>query len=32
VALIAGDRSLTYSQLAARVRRLANGLRTLGVA
>jgi acyl-CoA synthetase (AMP-forming)/AMP-acid ligase II len=26
------DRSLTYSQLAARVRRLANGLRTLGVA
>ena len=32
VALIAGDRSLTYSELADRVRRLANGLRTLGVA
>ena len=32
VALIAGDRSLTYSEVAARVRRLANGLRTLGVA
>src|SRR5262249_56726914 len=31
-ALIAGDRSLTYAQLADRVRRLANGLRTLGVA
>jgi acyl-CoA synthetase (AMP-forming)/AMP-acid ligase II len=32
VALIAGDRSLTYSELADRSRRLANGLRTLGVA
>jgi acyl-CoA synthetase (AMP-forming)/AMP-acid ligase II len=32
VALIAGDRSLTYSELADRVRRLANGLRALGVA
>ena len=32
VALIAGDRSLTYSELAGRARRLANGLRTLGVA
>lgn len=32
VALIAADRSLTYSELAGRVRRLANGLRTLGVA
>src|SRR5215470_20355860 len=32
VALIAGDRSLTYPELAGRVRRLANGLRTLGVA
>ena len=32
VALIAGDRSVTYSELAGRVRRLANGLRTLGVA
>ena len=32
VALIAGDRSLTYAELAGRVRRLANGLRTLGVA
>ena len=32
VALIAGDRSLTYSELGDRVRRLANGLRTLGVA
>jgi acyl-CoA synthetase (AMP-forming)/AMP-acid ligase II len=32
VALIAGDRSLTYSELADRGRRLANGLRTLGVA
>jgi fatty-acyl-CoA synthase len=31
VALIAEDRSLTYSELADRVRRLANGLRTLGV-
>jgi len=32
VALIAGDRSVTYSELAGRVRRLAIGLRTLGVA
>jgi acyl-CoA synthetase (AMP-forming)/AMP-acid ligase II len=32
VALIAGDRSLTYSELADRARRLANGLRALGVA
>ena len=32
VALIAGDCSVTYSELADRVRRLANGLRTLGVA
>jgi len=32
VALIAGNCSLTYSELAGRVRRLANGLRTLGVA
>ena len=32
VALIAGDCSLTYSELADRGRRLANGLRTLGVA
>ena len=32
VALIAGDYSLTYSDLADRGRRLANGLRTLGVA
>jgi fatty-acyl-CoA synthase len=32
VALIAGDRRLTYAELAGRVRRLANGLRTLGVA
>ena len=32
VALIAGDCSLTYSELADRVRRLANGLRALGVA
>jgi acyl-CoA synthetase (AMP-forming)/AMP-acid ligase II len=32
VALIAGDCSVTYSGLAGRVRRLANGLRTLGVA
>jgi fatty-acyl-CoA synthase len=31
LALIASDRSLTYSELAARVRRLANGLRRLGV-
>ncbi|MBO0815489.1 MAG: AMP-binding protein [Actinobacteria bacterium] len=32
VALITGDRSVTYAELAGRVRRLANGLRTLGVA
>jgi fatty-acyl-CoA synthase len=32
VALIAGNRSLTYANLADRVRRLANGLQTLGVA
>jgi fatty-acyl-CoA synthase len=32
VALIAGNRSLTYSEVADRGRRLANGLRTLGVA
>src|SRR5215831_14360660 len=32
VALIAGDRSVTYSEVADRGRRLANGLRTLGVA
>jgi fatty-acyl-CoA synthase len=32
VALIAGDSSLTYSELGLRVRRLANGLRMLGVA
>jgi fatty-acyl-CoA synthase len=32
VALIAGDCSLTYSELAVRGRRLANGLQTLGVA
>jgi acyl-CoA synthetase (AMP-forming)/AMP-acid ligase II len=32
VALIAGDRSLTYAELARRVRRLANGLHELGVA
>ena len=32
MALIAGDCSLTYSELAGRVRQLANGLRTLGVA
>jgi acyl-CoA synthetase (AMP-forming)/AMP-acid ligase II len=32
VAVIAGDRSLTYAELADRARRLANGLRTLGVA
>src|SRR5438477_9112888 len=31
-ALIAGDSSLTSSELADRVRRLANGLRALGVA
>lgn len=32
VALIAGGRSWTYSELGDRVRRLANGLRALGVA
>jgi fatty-acyl-CoA synthase len=32
VALIAGDCSVTYAELADRARRLANGLRTLGVA
>src|SRR5499427_7338118 len=32
VALIAGDHSVTYSELAGRARRLANGLRVLGVA
>jgi fatty-acyl-CoA synthase len=32
VALIAGDRSFTYAEMAGRVRRLANGLRRLGVA
>ena len=32
VALIAGDCPVTYAELADRVRRLANGLRTLGVA
>ena len=32
VALVAGDRSVTYAELAGRVRRLANGLRALGVA
>jgi fatty-acyl-CoA synthase len=31
VALIGGDRSFTYAELAGRVRRLANGLRRLGV-
>jgi acyl-CoA synthetase (AMP-forming)/AMP-acid ligase II len=31
VALIQGDRALTYAQLARRVRRLANGLQRLGV-
>jgi len=31
-ALIAGDWSVTYAELAGRARRLANGLRTLGVA
>jgi acyl-CoA synthetase (AMP-forming)/AMP-acid ligase II len=31
VALIAGDRPVTYAELAGRIRRLANGLRTLGV-
>ena len=32
VALVAGDRSFTYAELAGRVRRLANGLHSLGVA
>jgi fatty-acyl-CoA synthase len=32
VALITADRSFTYRELAVRVRRLANGLRALGVA
>src|SRR4029079_5843961 len=32
VALIAGDCSVTYAELADRARRLAHGLRTLGVA
>jgi fatty-acyl-CoA synthase len=32
VALIGGDRSFTYAELAGRVRRLANGLLRLGVA
>jgi fatty-acyl-CoA synthase len=32
VALIAGGRPVSYSELAARIRRLANGLRRLGVA
>jgi acyl-CoA synthetase (AMP-forming)/AMP-acid ligase II len=31
VALIGGDRSFTYAELAGRVRRLANGLQGLGV-
>jgi acyl-CoA synthetase (AMP-forming)/AMP-acid ligase II len=31
VALLREDRSLTYAELARRVRRLANGLRRLGV-
>ena len=31
VALVGDDRSLTYAELARRVRRLANGLRMLGV-
>lgn len=31
VALISGARRLTYAELAARIRRLANGLRRLGV-
>ena len=32
MAIIAGSRSMTYADLAARVRRLANGLRALGLA
>ena len=31
VALVGGDRSFTYAELAGRVRRLANGLQRLGV-
>jgi AMP-binding enzyme len=31
VALVGGDRSFTYAELASRVRRLANGLQRLGV-
>jgi acyl-CoA synthetase (AMP-forming)/AMP-acid ligase II len=31
VALVGDDRSFTYAELAGRVRRLANGLRRLGV-
>jgi fatty-acyl-CoA synthase len=31
VAVVSGERSLTYAELAARIRRLANGLRALGV-
>src|SRR5262245_470020 len=31
-ALIVGNRTLTYAELAGRVRRLANGLQRLGVA
>ena len=31
LALVGDDRSLTYAELAGRVRRLANGLRRLGV-
>jgi non-ribosomal peptide synthetase component E (peptide arylation enzyme) len=31
VALVAGERSFSYADLARRVRRLANGLRRLGV-
>jgi fatty-acyl-CoA synthase len=31
VAIVAGERSRTYAELAGRIRRLANGLRSLGV-
>src|SRR5215216_3660200 len=31
VALVGGDRSFTYAELAGRVRRIANGLQRLGV-
>jgi fatty-acyl-CoA synthase len=31
IALVAGDRSLSYAELAGRIRRLANGLQQLGV-